>query len=291
MHSFPMIWIWNGVFGHFLQCRKMAAKQPIISAEDLKDVLECPVCLRIPRCAPIFQCERGHVVCNECHPKLVTCPVCRLPLGKTRSLISEKVLSRLPTVCKFCDYGCTIEMMKSDLESHEKECLYRLVRCVDLACNEKVPFAGLLDHMTNDHEREDFVNAEGSTYRSHFIVGEDDFSREVMWISDHLMLDGRHFFRECCRQANGLWFIWVYLLGTHKEAENYIYSIKITSEDKVCNYKIEIQHFFLNRDFWRRRNWLIREKWFLLIHLKKKWPALAQALSSMTPLPSTFGPT
>ena len=72
----------------------MAAKQPIISADDLKEVLECPVCLRIPRCAPVFQCERGHVVCNECHPKLVTCPVCRLPLGKTRSLISEKVLSR-----------------------------------------------------------------------------------------------------------------------------------------------------------------------------------------------------
>ena len=72
----------------------MAAKQPIISAEDLKDVLECPVCLKVPRCAPIFQCERGHVVCNECHPKLVTCPVCRLPLGNTRSLISEKVLAR-----------------------------------------------------------------------------------------------------------------------------------------------------------------------------------------------------
>ena len=25
------------------------------------------------------------------------------------------------------------------------------------------------------------------------------------------MLDGRHFFRECCRSANGLWFIWVYV--------------------------------------------------------------------------------
>ena len=72
----------------------MAAKQPIISAEDLKDVLECPVCLKVPRAAPVFQCERGHVVCNECHPKLVTCPVCRLPLGNTRSLISEKVLAR-----------------------------------------------------------------------------------------------------------------------------------------------------------------------------------------------------
>ena len=108
--------------------------------------------------------------------------------------------------------------------------------------------------MTKDHECEDFVNADGSTYRSHFIVHEEDFSREIMWISgtrnfgtcicnsdyeffipisvDHLTMDGRHFFRECCRNADGLWFIWVYLLGTQKEADNYVYTIKITSEDK-----------------------------------------------------------
>ena len=49
---------------------------------------------------------------------------------------------------------------------------------------------------------------------------------------DHLTMDGRHFFRECCRNADGLWFIWVYLLGTQKEADNYVYTIKITSEDK-----------------------------------------------------------
>lgn len=123
--------------------------------------------------------------------------------------------------------------MKSELEVHEKECLYRLVRCVDLACHNKVPFVELLNHMKNDHECEDFVNADGSTYRSHFIVHEEDFTREIMWISDHLTLDGRHFFRECCRKENGLWFIWVYLLGSQKEADNYVYTIKITSEDKV----------------------------------------------------------
>ncbi len=86
--------------------------------------------------------------------------------------------------------------------------------------------------MARDHEREDFVNADGSTYRSHFIVKEEDFDKEIMWISDHLVLDGRHFFRECCRNANGLWYVWVYLLGTQREAENYVYSIKIHSEDK-----------------------------------------------------------
>ena len=45
--------------------------------------------------------------------------------------------------------------------------------------------------MTKGHECEDFVNADGSVYRSHFIVNEEDFSREIMWISDHLTLDSR----------------------------------------------------------------------------------------------------
>ena len=46
----------------------------------------------MPRNPPVYQCDRGHMLCNECHGKLTNCPVCRLPLGKTRSLITEKVL-------------------------------------------------------------------------------------------------------------------------------------------------------------------------------------------------------
>jgi hypothetical protein len=30
-----------------------------------------------------------------------------------------------------------------------------------------VPFQKLMDHMSKDHEREDFVNADGASYVSH----------------------------------------------------------------------------------------------------------------------------
>ena len=145
----------------------------MMSNDDLKDI-ECPVCLRIPRSSPVFQCENGHIVCNECHPKLVICSVCRIPLGKIRSRISEMVLVKLPSACKFrhvahiqltqckqtavifqkcqqsavifqkcqqtavilselvtghgpklSDQGCTVELMRSDIEAHENECEYR----------------------------------------------------------------------------------------------------------------------------------------------------------------------
>ena len=94
----------------------------------------------------------------------------------------------MPHSCKFSDYGCKMEHTKTTLECHEKDCGYRLVNCVDLACQTQVPMAQLMEHMKKDHEREDFVHTESNTYRSHFIVQSSDFTREIMWISDHIVL-------------------------------------------------------------------------------------------------------
>jgi len=203
-----------------------------VSADELKDVLECPVCLKVPRQPPIYQCERGHCICSVCHAKLTNCPVCRIPLGKTRSLIFEKVLSKMPHSCKFSDYGCKMEHTKTTLECHEKDCGYRLVNCVDLACQTQVPMAQLVEHMKKDHERGDFVHTESNTYRSHFIVQSSDFTGEIMWISDHIVFEDRHFFRECCRSKDGQWFVWVYMIGSRKECEEYIYTVKIMSDGR-----------------------------------------------------------
>ena len=53
-----------------------------------------------------------------------------------------------------------------------------------------------------------------------------------MWISDNLQLEGRNFFRECCRSPEGLWYIWVYMVGSLSDAQQYKCTIKITSSDK-----------------------------------------------------------
>merc|ERR1719352_88393 len=102
----------------------------LIKTEELKDLLECPVCLRVPRGSPIYQCARGHVVCSDCRPNVSTCPQCRDPLGNIRSLVSEKMLEKLPAVCKFADNGCQVEMLRSQLGEHEQSCAFRLVNCV-----------------------------------------------------------------------------------------------------------------------------------------------------------------
>lgn len=219
--------------------RKDASTDPIelsdnlIKKEDIKDLLECPVCLRVPRSSPIYQCARGHVVCSECRPNVNNlCPQCRDPLGNIRSLISEKMLEKLPAVCKYADQGCQVEHTRNEISEHEKHCQFRLVNCVDLACQQRVSVSKLLSHLDTDHETEDFVRIEAGEYSSHFIVNEEDFSKSIMWISDQLHFNDGYFYRECCRSKEGLWYIWVYILETEScKALDYICTISIKSSD------------------------------------------------------------
>jgi len=204
----------------------------LIKKDELKDLLECPVCLRVPRTSPIYQCARGHTVCGECRPNVTVCPQCREPLGNIRSLVSEKMLEKMPSICTFNDQGCQVELPRSQLEVHEKGCCYRLVNCVDLACQQRISVSKLLQHLEKDHETEDFVRVESGVYSSHFIVNEEDFTKSIMWISDQLHYNESYFYRECCRSKEGLWYIWVYLLETENcKASDYTCHISIKSSD------------------------------------------------------------
>ena len=121
--------------------------------ESIKDVMdECPVCLNICRSKTIYQCENGHIVCEQCYPKLTVknCPKCRNEMFKTRSLVSEKIFERLPTPCQFA--GCSEEIMLNELENHEKECSFILVECVDNYCKAKVPINEFMVHCKDNHD-------------------------------------------------------------------------------------------------------------------------------------------
>ena len=72
----------------------------------LEECLECPVCLELPQRPPVFQCERGHILCSRCHARLNICPSCQMPLGLMRCLVAEKILEKVPMACKFAKNGC-----------------------------------------------------------------------------------------------------------------------------------------------------------------------------------------
>ena len=37
---------------------------------ELAEMVECPVCMEIPRSSPITACKNGHLVCKKCRPQV-----------------------------------------------------------------------------------------------------------------------------------------------------------------------------------------------------------------------------
>merc|ERR1719259_694263 len=96
---------------------------------ELKDELECPVCLKTIMDPPIFLCEKGHCLCNTCRKDIKSrgqpCPECRGALTEARNVTFGRMLDKLPkNKCKFD--GC--QFKKAELaivKKHEVDCPYR----------------------------------------------------------------------------------------------------------------------------------------------------------------------
>ena len=177
----------------------------------MKEEMKCPVCLRLPRRSPIYQCMSGHILCKDCHQRCEnSCPTCRRPLnGKIRSIIADKLLELMPAQCKNGDFGCDVETHRGQIDTHEADCEFRLVCCVIFSCHAKVPISRMMRHVAEEHERKELNHAMGSIYASILGVNPDVFSRKTtcLWTSTHLELDGKHFFRDCFRTETGIWYM------------------------------------------------------------------------------------
>jgi len=111
--------------------------------EDLKEHMECPVCMEIPREGPIFSCPNGHLVCQKC--KVTTCPICRQAMGQHRSLLAVAVIEKIHHDCKH--NGCDEVFKLDNLCDHEKVCKHRSVSCPFDSCDEKFALSKVLDHL------------------------------------------------------------------------------------------------------------------------------------------------
>ena len=134
---------------------------------ELKERVECPVCLQLPREDSVPCCPRGHITCSPCLENLrkagrMDCPTCRDPMGEGKSLLAKVVIKNLEHECSFpgCDMKLPFNMYK---HHQEEECLYRKVMCpgVNVDCQALVPF-GELDQHTRSCE--DVVLAPGGRF-------------------------------------------------------------------------------------------------------------------------------
>ena len=79
--------------------RSLREKEEAIQQKEAD--LECPVCLEVAK-GQIFSCDRQHMVCARCRPRVGSCPMCRrrYPTTPLRHRYAEKNVASLQKLRK-----------------------------------------------------------------------------------------------------------------------------------------------------------------------------------------------
>ena len=152
---------------------------------EMRSMVECPVCLHLPRRGPIPACSNGHIICLTCKEKILerarnagsepTCPTCKGALGNHTSLLAARLLEGVAHECKFT--GCGQEMTLEDLDQHEKLCQYQLVSC-PFDKDHILSLFDLRNHSTT-------MGCEGIEMEADLAIAEFD-SNELRIVSRHV---------------------------------------------------------------------------------------------------------
>lgn len=132
--------------------------------EDILGALECPVCMEY-MAPPIFLCENGHSICEQCRPQLPACPACRRPfLPNTRNIALESIAEEIDFPCR--NEGCFEMCRLETIAQHQAECPRRPFEC-PLAqgahCTWKGPLILIQKHVMDAHRRYLRIGAESTS--------------------------------------------------------------------------------------------------------------------------------
>ena len=209
----------------------------------LNEDLQCPVCLKIPRKTPIYQCKSGHIHCKECHPKLTKCPICRSTKLSTRALMTEKLIERLPLKCSFEENGCSepAKLLENQTK-HEKNCEYRNVPCIFKgwnrfsSCNVSVPMNSLIEHIKKEHPFLTSIN-DIETFDSRVTLIFGLKKSDGTWKNNPqiiaLKFKGTQFFL-VTDWKYGTFNIYIVMVGSENEAKRIKGFIKVLDKSVVC---------------------------------------------------------
>ena len=150
---------------------------------------------------------------------------------------------RLPKKCKYGKNGCDFEQMpsrKQVVDEHEIVCPHRDVICFHTHCSNIVSLAKLLNHMKTTPHHKAPIGGQDSSCTRKFTVTSQNFPNSG-WISCnpiHLTLNNqKEFYVQIVRSPSGLFYIWVYIIGTPKEEEDFTYTISLFDINKVYLFK------------------------------------------------------
>ncbi|XP_032612060.1 E3 ubiquitin-protein ligase SIAH1B-like [Hylobates moloch] len=206
------------------------------SNNELASIFQCPVCLdyALP---PILQCQRGHLVCRSCRSKLTSCPICRGPLGYIRNLAMEKVANFVLFPCRYACLGCEITLAHAEKVGHEDVCQFRLYSCPcpGTLCKWQGTVDAIMPHLKNTH---DYITIEGEDIiflaTSINLVGAFDWVMVQSCFGVHFMLVLQ---KQEDQNGDQKFFAVVQLVGTRKEAENFVYQLELKANRRRLTWE------------------------------------------------------
>jgi len=203
--------------------------------EKLKENLECPVCMDIPRSGPMPVCPNGHFVCKNC--KTGSCPTCRVDMGNGKSLLAMTVIENIDHKCKFAE--CEEVFAMDKLLAHEKICDHRIVRCPHSGCNEDVALSKLLEHLGKKlcsyNSKPDVIDNSSKAGKANFTVTNLDNigNHEIVWkVYTYSYRDIN--FAICARKVGDYYHFTMVMFESETVCSKYKIAMEVHEQDSLC---------------------------------------------------------
>jgi len=227
-------------------------KEIKLDVEWLGSLLECPVCLNVPRHLPIHQCSVGHIICKSCRPSITTCPTCRRNLSTDdASSMAAKMIEKVAHKCKYAAYGCQVKDVLEELRNHEEKCDERTVLCPVRNCETDVQLKKLTYHFKNQCKPSLIVRTGTNSSSLPFSVGYmnwdgvskhrgQEFDPKTQCKAGTFFTDYDYLVMIKYCPFTKLLSFWGLMAKDPDEVEKYSAMITIESKDFETNFKLPI---------------------------------------------------
>ena len=138
----------------------------------------------------------------------------------------DKIKIKIRFKCENSGRGCQEKLDKENLEVHQNECIYRLIKCTGFigSCESQVQFHKLLDHLNHLETKPGRIiySTFGKRFQTEFFNCLQT-TKMVTFPLKKFVVSNVTFFNMCIL-LNDSFYHWIVLYGSSSEAKNYSYT-------------------------------------------------------------------
>ena len=212
--------------------------------ESVIETLQCYNCQAVPGFKEEqrnrYNCnENSHQLCEKCAISVVGryyfC-MCGSAVSRSPNPVVHQILKGLPVFCPHYKRGSREVFGKAEnLEEHLMDCIFRPVYCPSLGCKELNPFKDITDHLISTHS----IDSPKHSVKLSLTEVSHSFFLLTNGVSSGKLL--AYWFRKfefnetilylVGKNVKGILYFWVYIHGSHFEAQNYAYTLSVEGKN------------------------------------------------------------